>query len=223
MSPLEGYGTGKALNLTAQVYERIRQDIIEGRYQSGEALTEQGLADYLQVSRTPIREALRQLELEGLMEIRPNKGAIVVGIHSEDIRDIYTIRSLLEGLAAEKAAQHASEEEIDRLQETVDLMEFYLERQSFDKMRAMDDRFHQMIYELSGSRMLNHILKDLHVYAEQIRGKSMKKEGRARHTLEEHRAVYEAVRDHKAETAREKMTEHVRNTAENMELNHLIE
>jgi DNA-binding GntR family transcriptional regulator len=222
MSPLEGYGNGKASNLTTQVYERIRQDIIEGRYQSGEALTEQGLADYLQVSRTPIREALRQLELEGLMEIRPNKGAIVVGIHSEDVRDIYTIRSLIEGLAAEKAAQHATDEQVDRLQETVDLMEFYLERQSLDKMRAMDDRFHQMIYEISGSRMLNHILKDLHVYAEQFRGQSIKKEGRAHHTLEEHRAVFEAIRDHQPETAREKMTEHIRNSAENMEINHLL-
>ena len=222
MSPLDGYGTGKALNLTAQVYEKIREDIIEGRYKPGEALTEQGLADALQVSRTPIREALRQLELEGLVEIRPNKGALVVGIHPEDIRDIYTIRALLEGLAAEKAAQRATEEEIERLQETVDLMEFYLERQSYDKLRSMDDRFHQMIYELSGSRMLNHILKDLHIYAEQIREQSLKKEGRARHTLEEHRAIFEAIRDRQVAKAREKMTEHVCNTAENMQMNHLI-
>ena len=145
-----------------------------------------------------------------------------MGIHPEDIRDIYTIRALLEGLAAEKAAQRATEEEIERLQETVDLMEFYLERQSYDKLRTMDDRFHQMIYELSGSRMLNHILKDLHIYAEQIREQSLKKEGRARHTLEEHRAIFEAIRDRQVAKAREKMTEHVCNTAENMQMNHLI-
>lgn len=222
MSPWESYGAGKALNLTAQVYERIREDIIERKYKPGEALTEQGLADSLQVSRTPIREALRQLELEELVEIRPNKGAVVVGIHAEDIRDIYLIRSLLEGLAAEEAAQKAEPEEIERLQETVDLMEFYLERQSYDKLRAMDDRFHQMIYEMSRSRMLCRILKDLHTYAEQIREESIKKEGRASHTLEEHRAIYEAIQEHNAEKAREKMTEHVRNTAKNLTLNHLL-
>lgn len=213
----------QAANLTAQVYQQIRKGILSGNWKPGQALTELALSKQLSVSRTPVREALHQLELEGLIELRPNRGAVVVGICPSDIEDIYEIRSLLEGRAAEKAALNAQPEAIDRLIEIVDLTEFYIERKDYDRVTVMDDRFHQLIYELSASRMFQRILADLHAYAEDVRERSIKEPGRAMIMLAEHRAILEAIAEHNSEKASQLMIEHVNNSAENMEKNHLLE
>lgn len=213
----------QAANLTAQVYQQIRKGILSGNWKPGQAITELALSKQLSVSRTPVREALHQLELEGLIELRPNRGAVVVGICPSDIEDIYEIRSLLEGRAAEKAALNAQPEAIDRLIEIVDLTEFYIERKDYDRVTVMDDRFHQLIYELSASRMFQRILADLHAYAEDVRERSIKEPGRAMIMLAEHRAILEAIAEHNSEKASQLMIEHVNNSAENMEKNHLLE
>ena len=190
-------------NLTTRVYAQIRSDILSGRYSIGEAVTELGLAKELHVSRTPVREALRQLELEELVEITPNKGAVVTGITAEDIQDIYEIRSLIEGMAAERAAKEATDEDIAKLTE------------------IMDGQFHQLLYSMSKSRMLKHILRDLHNYVGRTRGASLKSEGRAQSSLEEHQAVLDAIRSRDGELAKECMTRHVNNTAKNVLKHHL--
>ena len=99
------FDTRDSISLTTKVFRYLRDGIIEGRYQSGDYLVETKLAEELGVSRTPIREALKQLELEDLAESIPNRGVRVKGISQEDIDDIYTIRHHLEGLAAYWAAQ----------------------------------------------------------------------------------------------------------------------
>lgn len=213
----------QAINLTARVYQQIRKGILCGTWKPGEALTELKLTQKLSVSRTPVREALRQLELEGLVEMRPNRGAVVVGIGPSDIEDIYEIRSLLEGRAAEKAAAHIDGEMAQQLMEIVDLTEFYIERRDYDRVTAMDDRFHQLIYSLTGSRMFQRILADLHAYAENIRERSIKEEGRAMVMLAEHRAIVEALTAGDSVRAGQLMIEHVNNSAANMEKNHLLE
>ena len=86
------------------------------------------LGKELGVSRTPVREALRQLELEGLVTIIPNKGAYVTGISSKDIRDIYILRSMLEGLCARWATEHITEEQLDELEEVILLSEFHMKK-----------------------------------------------------------------------------------------------
>ena len=94
-------------SLSAKVFHSIREDILNGKYQANEELKEKNIGDDLGVSRTPVREALRQLELEGLVHIIPNKGAFVEGVTLQDVKDIYEIRTLLEGLCARWAADHA--------------------------------------------------------------------------------------------------------------------
>ena len=95
-------------SLSAKVFHSIREDILNGKYQANEELKEKNIGDDLGVSRTPVREALRQLELEGLVHIIPNKGAFVEGVTLQDIKDIYEIRTLLEGLCAVgSGADHA--------------------------------------------------------------------------------------------------------------------
>lgn len=203
-------------NLTARVYRQLRQEILSGRFQEGESLTEMSLAKELSVSRTPVREALRQLELEELVEIRPNRGAIVKGITPDDIRDIYEIRSVIEGMAADRAAREATTEEMDQLEEILDLTQFYLDRGNYEKLQSMDGRFHELLYNMCKNRMLRHILKDLHNYVGRSRGASLKTEGRARESIKEHRAVLEAIRKQDPLAARELMTQHVQNTSQNV-------
>ena len=213
----------KTANLTSWVYQQIRKRILSGVWKPGQALTELMLTQLLEVSRTPVREALRQLETEELIEMRPNRGAVVVGICPSDIADIYEIRSLLEGRAADKAAATIPAEAITQLVETVDLTEFYIGRGDYERVTAMDDRFHQSIYELTGSRMFQRILADLHSYAENIRERSIKEPGRAEKMLHEHRAIVEAIAARDGNLAGRLMVEHIHNSAENMEKNHLLE
>ena len=99
-------------SLSAKVFRKLREDILSGKYQPEEELKEQVIADELGVSRTPVREALRQLELERLIRIVPNRGAFVEGITTKDVKDIYQIRMLLEGLCASWAAQNVTEEQL---------------------------------------------------------------------------------------------------------------
>ena len=211
------------VNLAESVYYQIRRTILNGKYTPGENLTELEVSKELNVSRTPVREAFKHLESEGLLELRPNRGAVVVGIGRSDIEDIYEIRSLLEGRAAERAALQADKKALEQLAEILDLTEFYIERKDFDRVTTMDDRFHRTIYELTGSRMLQRILKELHAYAENIRERSIKEPGRADLMLKEHRAIVEAMVAQNPEKAGQLMVQHVQNSAANMEKNHLME
>ena len=203
-------------NLTGAVYHKLRDDIINGVYAPGTALTELTLSRELSVSRTPVREALRQLELAELVKITPNKGAVVVGISESDIRDVYEIRRSLEGLAASRAAENATDEEITSLEEIIDLTEFYVERGNAERLRAMDGRFHDEVYKMSGSKMLCHVLSDLHSYIGRFRGTSLTQSGRARASLSEHRAILGALRARDAALAQELATVHVENAMKNL-------
>ena len=95
-------------SLSTKVFHTLREDILSGKYRPNEELKEKNIGDEFGVSRTPVREALRQLELEGLVSIIPNKGAYVVGISKSDIQDIYEIRARLEGLCAKWACEQSS-------------------------------------------------------------------------------------------------------------------
>jgi len=207
--------------LSSKVYHQIRSEILKGALMPGESVTEMGLAKECGVSRTPVREALRQLELEGLVELIPNKGAIILGISPEDICDIYQIRSMLEGCAAERAALRASDEEIRRLTEIADLTDFYIARQNMQQLQAMDGQFHQLIYEMAGSRMLQRVLRDMHYYVGLTRDASLKSEGRAVQSVEEHRLVLDAIRQRDGKRARALMTQHVENARHNVLERHL--
>ena len=209
--------------LSSRVYHQIRAEIIRGALVPGESVTEMGLAKDCGVSRTPVREALHQLELEGLVELIPNKGAVILGISPEDICDIYQMRAMLEGSAAERAAQKATGEEIRKLTEILDLTDFYISRQNMQQLQAMDGQFHQLIYEMSGSRMLKRVLTDLHYYIGLTRDASLKSKGRAAQSVKEHRAVLEAIAQHDGKNARKLMHLHVNKALENVLKRHLQE
>lgn len=203
-------------NLTARVYKSLREDILSGKYPVGTALTEAMVAEAYAVSRTPVREALRQLELARLVRIIPNKGAVVEGISKKDIDDIYEIRLLIERLAAEKAAQNAGPEDIAQLQEIIDLTRFYFERDDIEKLKSMDGRFHDCIYTLSGRRTLSDILTDLHSRLIRFRGDSMRCAGRTEQTIKEHGDILKAIAAHDAKRAGDLMHLHIANSYHNI-------
>ncbi|MCE5234627.1 MAG: GntR family transcriptional regulator [Clostridiaceae bacterium] len=204
-------------SLTSKAYKRMRDDIIEGRYSTGDYLIEVKLAEELDMSRTPIREALKQLELEDLVTSIPNRGVMVQGISSRDIEDIFTVRLLLEGQAAYWAAERIDEEKLSKLAETLELMELYTRKNDVSKLAALDTQFHDTLFSASNSRILRHILASLHQNAQRVRRSSLKSPARPHKSLEEHRAIYNAIEEHRAADAKALMEAHIKNVSHNNE------
>ena len=205
-------------SLRGQVFQEIREDILKGKFKENEELREATLGKELGVSRTPVREALRQLELEGLVHIIPNKGAYVTGITEKDVHDIYMTRSMLEGLCARWAAEHISEEQIQELEEVLLLTEYHLDRGNAEQLAELDGKFHEVLYDASQSRILRHILSDFHKYVQVARKRSVKKEDRAKKSLEEHREILNALRTGDAGRAEELAHIHILNVMENLHI-----
>ena len=206
-------------SLRGQVFHVIREDILKGRYKENDELREATLGKELGVSRTPVREALRQLELEGLVKIIPNRGAFVTGITEKDVCDIYMIRSVLEGLCVQMAAEHMTKERIDELEEVLVLAEYYLEKGNMEQLTELDGKFHQILYTASGSRILDHVLSDFHKYVQLARRNSVKTESRAQKSLEEHREILEALKENDAEKAERLANTHILIVMKNLHLN----
>ncbi len=203
-------------SLHSRVYNQIRNDILNGVYEPGESLIETKLSEEMGVSRTPVREALRQLELEGLVQSVPNKGVTVMGVSEQDIQDIYTIRMLIEGLAARWAAEKITPAELEELKEAVDLEEFYTKKSDYGHLLQFDTRFHDIIFRASKSMPLMHTLSTFHHYVQKARKMSMSSPRRAEEVLKEHKAILQAIIERDAEKAERLTTEHVRNASSNL-------
>ncbi len=204
-------------SLTSIIFEKIREDIVNGEYDPGEKIVEAKLADDLGVSRTPVREALKQLELDGLVENIPNRGVIVKGVSMQDVEDIYTIREAIEGVAAKWSVERMTEEELQTLKEIFELMEFYTFKKDVDKIFELNTRFHETIYMATKSRFLEHVLRDFQLFIKSTRYESLKSEGRMEHTLEEHRAILDAFTERNTDEAVKRILKHINNSKENFE------
>lgn len=205
----------KMISIADQVFEELEKKILSGVYERGETLTEIKLSEALGVSRTPIREALRRLEQEHIIE-STSKGARVIGISREDIADICEIRLRLEGLAARWAAERADAAGLQLLKETVDLQEFYTQKQDPESIKDTDSRFHQTIYALCGSNSMRDTLEPLHRKLLKYRRVSVSAHSRAEKSLEEHRAIYQAI-DNRDGAAAERLTiQHVSNARDSI-------
>lgn len=200
-------------SLRGRVFNKLREDILEGKLKCNEALKETLISNELGVSRTPVREAIRQLELEGLVSIIPNKGAIVTGINAKDIRDIYSIRSLIEGLCARWVVQNIKPQQLEQLEEIVYLSEFHFRKKHYEQLFELDNKFHEALYEASGSRTLKHVLSDFHHYVQRVRRASLMTIDRAFKSIEEHKALLVAIKEKNEEKSEQLANLHIRNTA----------
>jgi DNA-binding GntR family transcriptional regulator len=203
-------------SLRGRVYSTIRDRILSGDYHESEELRENAIATDLGVSRTPVREALRQLELEGLVSIIPNKGASVTGITTKDIHDIYVIRSYLEGLCAKWACENITNGQIEELEEILYLSDFHARRGHIEHMVDLDNKFHDLIYKASGSKTLNHVLSDFHQYVERVRKITLSRPYRAEKSRDEHAAIVEAIKNRDGNMAEILANEHMMNSIRNL-------
>ena len=210
-------------SLRGRVFTKIRDDILNGVYKEHEELKEARIGKELGVSRTPVREALRQLELEGLVQIIPNRGAFVTGISAKDVRDIYMIRSRLEGLCARWACEHITREQLEAMEENVYLAEFHAGKGHMEQMAELDNQFHHTLYRACDSKMLEHLLNDYHEYLLRGRKKALSSIDRGTASNKEHRSIMEAIRAGNADLAERLASEHMKNAYANMVSNGLYD
>ena len=200
----------KTVSLADQVFERLEAEILSGKYQRGEVVTELQLCAELGVSRTPVREALRRLSQEHLIEDSP-RGTVVLGVVRKDFEDMCAIRLRIEGLAVRGFIDNLSEDSLRQLREAVEFQEFYLNKSDPDHIKAMDSRFHELIYQNCGSAILCDTLSPLHKKVQKFRRLSIEQSGRAETSVKEHRAIYEAIAAKDADLAEQLMNEHIGN------------
>ena len=200
--------THKTVSLADQVFDRLESDILSGVYKRGEILTELKLCEALGVSRTPVREAMKRLEQEHIIE-DCGKGMRVLSITAEDAACIYEIRSRVEGMAAAACARNISPEDLNAMRELVDLQAFYAERGDSDRVKTLDSEFHEMIYRCSGSAVLYDTLVPLHKKVQKFRKAAVEQRSSAEESVAEHKAVYAAIASKNPEEAERVMNAHV--------------
>lgn len=196
------------------VFESLREAIINGVLRPGERLLEVQLAEELQVSRTPVREAIRKLELEGLVIMVPRKGAYVADISLKDVTNIFEIRAALEGLAAALAAERINDEEIEEMERVLVRKAACIEVNDLSSLLEKDTEFHELIYKASRNERLMQIISNLREQINRFRVISLASPGRGREALEEHKKICEAIVERNSELAQALAQEHIEN-AEN--------
>ncbi len=193
------------------VLEALREAILNGTLQPRERLMEIQLADELGVSRTPIREALRKLELEGFIIMVPRKGAYVADFSLRDLEDIFEVRKSLEGLAAELAAERVTEEELVKLEQLLKEKSKAIENNDMQKLLDVDTAFHEKLYEASRNERLRSMISNLREQIERFRIASLQYPGRMKRSLEEHYQILDAIQRRDGETANRLAHAHIEN------------
>ena len=205
----------KTVSLADQVFERLEADILSGKYKRGTVITEMQLCTELGVSRTPVREALRRLYQEHLIEDN-GKTTVVLGISPQDFRDMCEIRIRIEGLAVRGFIERCTPEALQELREAIDFQQFYLARSDADHLKSLDGRFHDIIYDRCGSQVLRDTLAPLHNKVQKYRMASLSQQDRAARSVAEHDAIYQAIVKKDADLADELLTSHVKHALENI-------
>jgi DNA-binding GntR family transcriptional regulator len=221
--------TGGQHGLVDRLAATIQSRVLSGEIMTGTRLRQETLATEFGVSRTPVREALRQLQASGLVSVEPHRGAVVHGPTVRDIREAYTVRSELEGLAAELAAPHLDDAQLERLQDAEQLFRHSIEDVIEDRRRGVDRHwsteseweranniFHGVIQEASGNRQLLRSIAFLHQrFPRHLTWSAL---SRSSHLLEEnieqHRRILDAIEARDPDASRAAMTAHVRAAGE---------
>lgn len=206
----------KTVSLADQIFMEIENNILTGVYAKGEVFTEIGFSEKLGVSRTPIREAIRRLEQERLIDVT-TKGIVILGISKKDISDMYEVRLRIEGLASRWAANSISEEGKKELLEIVELQEFYTSKKDVDNIKNMDSKFHEIVYNNCGSIVLSDILHQLHKKVTKYRKASVSNNERAFQSTKEHREILDAILSGNGELAERLTVDHVKNAKKYIE------
>jgi len=204
--------TEEFLPLRDEVFNTLREKILKGSLKPGERLMEIHLAKQLGVSRTPIREAIRMLELEGLVKMIPRKGAQVASISRNDLQDVLEVRKALDTLAVELACERITEEEIEILKKSEADFEKSLKSGDTTLMAEADVAFHDVIHASSKNKRLKSMISNLAERIYRYRFEYIKQQSDGGKTLiEEHRTIIRCIEEHDVEAARKAIEIHIDN------------
>jgi DNA-binding GntR family transcriptional regulator len=211
---IEGYEL-----LSQKVYRLLKSEIIKGSLKPGIKLLEEKIAKQLEVSRTPIREALKQLAAEGFVKITPNFGVDIIEFSHDDLCEVLQIRKVLEGLAASIAAKKISEEEITKLEEITKKMSISISKPKPNIVAYGDlnAKFHNLIFNVCGNKRLTKICNNLSSSDHRFRIRALRNDPeRLKYSLIEHQEIVEALMRKKSEQADRMSQKHVKNILANI-------
>lgn len=187
--------------LREKILETIRDAILKGTMKPGERVSEPELAERFGISRTPIREAFRQLESEGYLEVIPRKGAVVASLSERDIEEFYAIKIILEGFAARMAAEKLTAKEIERLEVINERLQQIAKEGDVKTFFRVHNEFHEVFIKAAGNEKLSEMINQLVMKFKRLRLASLSQPGRMEVSIEDHRDMIEAFKDHDGERA----------------------
>jgi DNA-binding GntR family transcriptional regulator len=214
MSTIHDMQVERPVALRDQVVGNLRNAIINGQLAPGARLVERQMCELLGVSRTLVREALRQLEAEGWVRIFPNRGPVVISMTPEEVRELYEVRSALEGIAALRAAERVTPEQLDRLAATVDAMTKAQSRGDWMRHRQQVQLFYEILREASGNTLLRAQLEAISARMAWLRGFTLARPERAAVAVKEESRLLAALRAKNGKRARELCEAHLRTAGE---------
>lgn len=191
----------KHLTLREKILETIRDAIATGVLKPGEKVAEPELAERFGISRTPIREAFRQLESEGYLTVIPRKGAVVVSFSSKEVEEFYAIKSILEGYAAHRACQKLTEKEISRLETINDKLRQLAEEGDIKHFFKIHNDFHELFRKAADNEKLDEMISGLVSKFQRLRYESLSKPGRMKVSVQEHSKIIDAFKARNADLA----------------------
>ncbi len=191
----------KHLTLREKILETIRDAITSGALKPGEKVAEPELAERFGISRTPIREAFRQLESEGYLTVIPRKGAVVASFSNKEVEEFYAIKSILEGYAANLACRNLTEKEIDKLTAINDKLSQLAEEDDIKHFFKIHNDFHELFRKAADNSKLDDLISSLVSKFQRLRYASLSKPGRMKISVQEHNKIIEAFRARNPELA----------------------
>jgi len=214
---LEGYDL-----LSKKVYEILKKEIIKGSFEPGSKVLEGRIADQMGISRTPVREAIRELAAEGFVNLSPNQGVVVRSISAESIREVLQIHSALEGLAARLSCEVINEEDLKELENYVNKMEKLANKKDLSAYSGVDLKFHELIVNTCRNKRLIQMRKNISDQAQRYRIGSLSIPKRLKESLKEHQKILEAFKTKDPKKADSTSQKHIQNALKNI-LNKVIE
>ncbi len=200
--------------LRLQAYDVLRDAILTGQLEPGEHLGEEKVCRQLGISRSPLREALRRLEADGLIRIVPRQGAIVTEITKRDVADLFVVRKALEGLVARLATENITSKELAELDRICRAMEQCIGEHNVPAVVKANSQFHEVLIQASGNKWLSSFMAGLRDHIQRVYSSSIGYLDRAPQSLAEHLEIIEALRNRNAAAAEEVATKHVQRAEE---------
>lgn len=196
--------------------ESLRDAIITGELKPGDQLRERELAEMMGVSTTPIKEVLRILTNEGLVETIPRKGAYVSEMVNSSIEEILLLKAAVEGLLARLAAEKMSDEDLARLEQQVEKMEQLSRTGSSEQLAEANQEFHRLIQQAADNMVIAHVSKTIEAYDRAFRKRALRFPYEIEQGFSEHRAIFEAIKARDGDEAEKRMREHIQRTIKNV-------